>query len=78
MWRILTIVLLAFGVVGFGACALCAGVYGASQRNAREFLFLSLVTAVLTALCIWGLKKLRLSAPRKAAPPPPPPAPPTA
>lgn len=73
MWRVMVIVLLAFGVVGFGACALCASVYGLTARNASEFLGIAFAAAVLTGLCIWGIRRLRLGrgAPAPDGPPPP-------
>ncbi len=86
VWRALLIIVLGMGVAGFGLCSLCSGIYGLSNKSAREFLGLSLLTAVLTVLCWVGVRKVhrRMVKPadaptqKPAGLPPAPPAPPEA
>lgn len=82
VWRALLLIVLGLGVAGFGLCSLCSGIYGLSSKSAREFLGLSLLTAVLTVLCWVGLRKVhrrmvKPTADKPSALPPPPPPPPS-
>jgi len=77
MWRALGIVLLALGVAGFGLCALCSGAYSAMAKyDGGAFLALSLFMALLTGLCVWGIKRLNRKPPPGPTSPTLPPTPP--
>ncbi len=59
--RVLALILLFLGVIGFGLMSLCSGVFlvtGGLQGMALISLVCLVVFGSLLALCIWGLRVL--------------------